>query len=288
MNVLLIATLTGVAAFCVWMGLLRPADSPFAATSNESLMRSVDIKLKRAGITSITPATLIFALVTAMGALFVALWIATGKPWMGLAAVPLTPIALNVWLERRSRSFHDKLVARLVPFLRKIASQVRTGQNPTRAFATAANEDPLLSFVLRSQLNDLSLQRPFLDVLEDTLTVMPIRQWVQFVRSMQTFAATGGELADILTENVTRINSQILLHQRLMGDVAQYKGQQYIMLAFGVLTPFFLYQIGGDTFGSVLSSVAGWIALALAGGMFYLAFWITNRAIKDVERRLNA
>lgn len=283
-----LAFLAAMATFFIVMGILRPEGSIFAATSAEGILSSIEGKLKRAGIVSMTPASVLVGGVVAMGLTALITFFTTSNLIPAIFFASLVPFLISFDLDRRARKWQDKLTARLVPFLRKIESQVRSGQNPTRAFATAVQEDELLRWVLREQLQNLQLNQPFQQVLRDTLDVMPIRPWVQFVRSMEAFSESGGKLAEILSTNVARINSQILLRQRLMGDVAQYRAQQAVILGFAVVIPIILFVTASDTFGSIFASFFGIIMFLAAVGLDMLALWITNNAVRDVERRLEA
>lgn len=276
------------AMFLIVMGVLRPREGLMSAANTESLIRKLDVKLKRAGIVSVSASAVLFGGMCVMAVVgMVSLFAFRSVPLSFILTV-VVPAFINLDLDRRARQYQDKLHARLVPFLRKITSQVRTGQNPTKAFAVAANEDKLLSWVLREQLADLSLQAPFHEVLRSTVKVMPLRPWVQFVRSMESFAQSGGELAEILDNSVDRIQSQHNLRQTLMGDVATYRGQQMIILGFAVAIPAALYVMGKELFGTLLTTPAGILACLVAAGMDAFAVWMTNRAIRDVESKLEA
>lgn len=280
--------LAALTVFFIMMGIVRPQNSIFAADSKESLLQKYDDQLKRAGIVHISASVLLFAYLLLAVVSFVVMFLATGNIIFAFFAMFVAPVMLNFTLDRKARQLQQKLAARLVPFLRKIESQVRVGENPAKAFAIAANEDDLIRWTLRRELRDLELQKSFDEVLEDTLKRMPIRPWIQFVRSMQAFAESGGQLADILAANVSRINSQILLKQRLMGDVAQYRGQQVVILGFALVIPVVLGLTAGDTFGSLFSSPIGIIMLLFSIVLDVIAWQLTNRALKDVERRLEA
>jgi Flp pilus assembly protein TadB len=219
---------------------------------------------------------------------FVVTLLAFGQPILAALLSALVPVFFSIAMDRKARTYQDQLTSRLVPFLRKITAQVRTGQNPTRAFAVAASEDPLLAWVLREQLANLQLQQPFQEVLRDTLTVMPLRPWVQFVRSMESFSRSGGELAEILDSNVSRIQSQVILRQRLMGDVATYRGQQIIILGFAVVIPLVLAAMAPELFGSLFTTASGLTAIFISLGIDAFALWMTSNAIKDVESKMEA
>jgi Flp pilus assembly protein TadB len=284
----LIAFMSALAVLLCYLGILRQRQQLPDIVQSDNLIRSLDTKLKRAGIVTVSAPAVFFAGVTTMMVTFFICLFAFRNIAIAVLLTAVLPLFLSLDLDRRARKYQDRLTGVLVPFLRKITSQVRTGQNPTKAFASAAQEDKLLRWVLRDQLANLQMQAPFQDVLRDTLKVMPLRPWVQFVRSMESFSRSGGELAEILESNVDRIQSQLLLRKKLMGDVATYRGQQIIILGFAVAIPMMLYVMGKDLFGTIFTHPVGILGCIIAAGMDCFALWMTNRAIRDVETKLES
>lgn len=285
---LMISAMIGMSVFLVFVGIRRPDGGIIPEQTKTSLRKKIDIKLKRAGLVTVSPSMVLSLLVLVMALAFIVFFVVFGNAIIAALPALCIPVFGSLILDRRARKYQDQLISHLVPFLRKITSQVRTGQNPTRAFAVAATEDPLLAWVLREQLANLQMQQPFQDVLRGTLDVMPLRPWVQFVRSMERFAKSGGELSEILESNVSRIQSQVVLRQRLMGDVGTYRGQQIILLVFALTIPIGLAAISPDMFGAALATPVGIIAIIVSLGFDALAFWVTNNAIKDVESKMEA
>lgn len=281
-----IGFLGGLSVFFATLAVLRPEESLFNADSREALLAQLDLKLRKAGITSIGPGALLLigALATAMT--FVVSLFATGHLFLSIVLTCTVPPLMSFDLDRRSRSFSEKLVGRLVPLMRKVESQIRVGKNPTTAFSIAANDDPLIRSVLAEQLADLQLNAPFIDVLRATLDPIPVRPWLHFVRSMEVFMDQGGELADVINANVQRMSSQILLRKRLMGDVAQYRGQQFVLLGLGVAIPGGMFFVAGDIYGSVFSTPVGIIAFCVSVGIMVGGLKLTQSGIRTVERRL--
>jgi len=284
----MLSALAAAAVFLIFMGIRRPEEGIVSERTKTSLIKKIDIKLKRAGLVTFSAATVLSALTMIMVLAFLVFFIALGNLIFALIPSIAVPFLFSLYLDKKARHYQDQLTGHLVPFLRKITAQVRTGQNPTRAFAVAASEDPLLAWVLREQLANLQLQQPFQDVLKDTLAVMPLRPWVQFVRSMERFAKSGGELSEILESNVSRIQSQVVLRQRLMGDVGTYRGQQIVLLVFALIIPIGLVMMSPEMFGKALKTPLGIIAIIISLGLDALSFWITNNAIKDVERKMES
>lgn len=284
-----IGFLAGLWIFLLIQGLTRPEQSIFAATNMDGVISRLDLKLRNAGITSVngTLVAFVMGLTALLGG--VVTFIGTTSVLLSVVVALVFPTLIVMDIDRRVGKYQEKLYVALVPFLRKMESQIRTGSTPTRAFATAARKDKLISWVLRHQLNDLSLQAPFSQVLDSTLEAMPLAPWVQFVESMQTFSVSGGgELADIISTNVQRISSRLLLRQRLMGDLAPYKGQQIVIMMFAVGIPVLMYAMAKDTFGSLISTVPGVLALLVALAIDFVALRITQVTRRNIEKRLDA
>lgn len=284
-----IGFLAGIATLFIVIGVMRPGEGIIDAKTRASWIGNLDVRLKRAGLVNTSPSAVLLGLIMTMALSFGVTFLAFKSLPFSIILVVVLPFLLILDLDRRARKYQEQLTGRLVPFLRSITAQIRTGQNPTRAFALAASDDPLLSWVLRKQLANLQMQQPFQEVLNDSVSVMPLRPWVQFVRSMDSFSRSGGSaLAEVLDNNVSRIQSQVLLRKRLMGDVATYRGQQIVILAFAILIPGGLYLIAPSLLGNLFTTGIGIGAILVMLMLDALAFWMTNRAIKDVESKMEA
>lgn len=288
-NPVTIGFLAGVAALFIVIGVMRPGEGIVDAKTRANWINNLDVRLKRAGLVNASPSAVLLGLIMTMALTFGVTFLAFKSLLFSIILVVVMPFLLVLDLDRRARKYQDQITGRLVPFLRSITAQIRTGQNPTRAFALAASDDPLLSWVLRTQLANLQMQQPFQDVLNDSVSVMPLRPWIQFVRSMDNFSRSGGSaLAEVLDNNVSRIQSQVLLRKRLMGDVATYRGQQIVILAFAILIPGSLYLMAPSLFSSLFTSPVGIGAILVMLLLDAVAFWMTDRAIKDVESKMEA
>jgi len=284
-----ISFLAGIATLLIAIGLLRPKQGLVSLETRRSWVAKTDLRLNRAGLINASPSAVLLGLLLSMTLVFVVTFLAFKSLPLSAFIIAAIPFLLLLELDRRARKYQDRITSHLVPFLRSITAQIRSGQNPTRAFALAASDDALLAWALRSQLANLQMQQPFQDVLKDSLSVLPLRPWVQFVRSMENFSRSGGSaLAEVLDNNVSRIQSQVLLRQRLMGDVATYRGQQIVILGFAIVIPGALYLMAPSLFASLFTSTVGLGAIAVMLMLDAIAFWMTSRAIKDVENKLEA
>jgi len=282
----LIGFLAAASTLLIYLGAMSASNKLPQTMQTESIMRSLTGKLQRAGVTSITAPALFFAVLCMMAVVLVVSLFAFRSIPVSVLVTGAVPVFVSLDLDRRARKYQEKLSGVLVPFLRKIISQIRVGINPTQAFATAVNEDKLLSYALRDQMTDLKLHSPFRDVLRSTVSAIPLRAWVQFVRSVEVHSREGGELAEILENNVGRIQSQVLMRKRLMGDAATYRGQQIIILCFAIAIPAALFVMGPELFGTIATHPAGLLACVVAAGMMVFALWMTSRAINRVESKL--
>lgn len=285
---MLVAFLGAVSVLLIVLGATRTRIPLGDVIEDDRLMDRLDRRMKRAGVVGITPSALLFAAVCIMVTVFAVMFLAFRNVALASFVTAILPLLMVLDLDRRARHYQAKLAGCLVPFLRRIAAQVRTGQNPTKAFAVAATEDKLLSYALREQLADLQLNAPFDEVLRDTMNSIPLRPWVQFVRSMDRSAKSGGELAEILESNVERIQSHVVLRKRLMGDVGTYRAQQLVVVGFAALIPVAMFLMGPGMFQTTFTDPRGWISVGLAVAIDIFAIWMTNQAIRDVESRMEA
>ncbi len=280
-----IAFLFAVGIFLIAMGAVRPPGTVFAPGSSDSLKDTIELRLRQAGITHVSAGMVLSGMLAGAGVMAVVGFVAGGVAG-GLVLAFLVPLAAWFDLDRRSRRWREKLTGRMVPAFRKIQSQIAAGITPQRAFEVAITEDALLSWVLREQLRSLQVGEDFDTVIASSVEAIPLRAWAQFVASMQAFSQSGGSLSEVLAKNVNRINSKILLRNRLMGDLGQFRGQQLIILIFAILIPTALFLIGGSTFGSLFSSAVGIAALFVAVGLVMFALTLTQRAVRDVESKM--
>lgn len=283
MPVLTIAILVFAAVSLLILGVLRPEGSLLSASNADSLRERITIKLRRAGITSIDAYGLMTATIAASLLSGAAIFIATGSLILGGMALVAVPFAVNSLLDAQTRRFNDRLLQRMVRFLRRVESQVRIGRNPTQAFSEAARDDELIGWVLRDQLASLQLQRNLVDVLNETLEAIPLRSWVQFVRAMESYTEGGGDLANLLDTNIRTLNDELVLRRKLAGDVGMYRSLQKILLATGILSPIGLYFVTGGQFGMPWQGAANFIGFIFSLGIIAGAIYYMNSRIRAVE-----
>ena len=212
-----------------------------------------------------------------------ALFIATSSLIIALLGAIAVPFAVSSLLDAQTRRFNDRLLSRMVRFLRRVESQVRVGRNPTQAFSDAARDDQLIAWVLRDQLAALQLQRPLVEVLRETLDSIPLRSWVQFVRAMESYSASGGDLANLLDTNIRTLNDELVLRRKLAGDVGLYRSLQKVLLMTGILSPVGLYLVTGGQFGMPWQGAINFIGFLASIAIIFAAIQFMNTKIRGVE-----
>lgn len=275
-----------IGALFILLGQLRnPDSSPFERRQRKTgAYARVHRRLRRAGLLQTTPgfAVVVIATMSALVALVAVL--VTGRVWIGAVGAVAVPLAGWFYLAFRERSYLKRASGELVPFLRKIESQVRAGRLPQAAFTQAVSEAGLLRPPLEPAIVQLRLNQPFIEVLRETTTRLPLRSWEQFVRQLEIHAETGGDLAEIITDAVNQINQLIQLQARMRAEFATFAKQQMILVVVGIGAFPGLAAMG--LLGELTSSVAGWGAMAVAAVFMVLGILYGQRSLRDIEQKL--
>lgn len=241
-------------------------------------------RLRRAGLLQTTPGFAVVMVTTVTTLIWLVVLLLTGSLYFGLAAVFLVPLGSWFYLVLRERSYLKRASGELVPFLRKIEAQVRAGRLPQAAFAQAVEEAKLLRPPLEDALIQLRLNKPFVEVLRESTTKLPLRSWEQFVRQLEIHAETGGDLAEIITDAVTQINRLIQLQARMRAEYATFAKQQYILVAVSIGVYPGLWMMG--LLGELTGSLTGWAAIGIATTLMFLGVAYGQRSLRDIEQRL--
>lgn len=275
-----------LAALMVLLGKLRnPTADPFERRQRKTgAYARVQRRLRRAGLLQTTPGFAVVVIATAAGLVALVATLVTGKVWIGVAGACAVPMAGWFYLTFRERSYLKRASGELVPFLRKIESQVRAGRLPQAAFAQAVSEAQLLRPPLEPAIVQLRLNRPFIEVLRETTTRLPLRSWEQFVRQLEIHAETGGDLAEIITDAVAQINQLIQLQARMRAEYATFAKQQMILVAVGIGAYPGLWAMG--LLGELTGSLTGWAAMGVAAAMMLIGIFYGQRSLRDIESKL--
>lgn len=273
-------------ALLILLGKLRnPETSPFERRQHKTgAYARVHRRLRRAGLLQTTPGFAVVVVGTLSGLALLVATLVTGKVWIGVVGAALVPMVGWFYLTFRERSYLKRASGELVPFLRKIESQVRAGRLPQAAFAQAVSESSLLRPPLEPAIVQLRLNRPFIEVLRESTTRLPLRSWEQFVRQLEIHAETGGDLAEIITDAVAQINQLIQLQARMGAEYATFAKQQMILVAVGIGAYPGLAAMG--LLGELTGSLAGWGAMGVAAFMMFIGIFYGQRSLRDIESKL--
>lgn len=242
-------------------------------------------KMRRAGFREIGPGALM--LIMGLSAAFLVVLVLLffrSTPWLVVPAVLAPPVFMNLYLSGKERSYLRRCLNEMVPFMRKIEAQVRAGQNVQVAFANAVTETPLYADVLSEPMQGLQLNRPFIEVLHETLEPLPLRAWYQLIQQIEMYSTVGGQLEDILSDSANQLNTLLRLQAEIRADYSRIERQQYALIVIAAIAVLGLFVSGLMT--ALLSSAIGWIfigaaAACMAGGVLF-----GRRQVKDIERRL--
>jgi len=243
-------------------------------------------KMRRAGFREIGPGALmlIVGLIAAFLVVLVLLFFRSNI-WLLVPAVIAPPILLNLYLSGKERSYLRRCLNEMVPFMRKIEAQVRAGQNVQVAFANAVAETPLYADILSEQMRSLQLNRPFIEVLHDTLPALPLRAWYQLIQQIEMYSTVGGQLEEILADSASQLNTLLRLQAEIRADYSRIERQQYALLVIAVISVLGLWSAG--MMASLMSSTIGWVIIGAALAVMAGGVLFGRRQVKDIERRLD-
>lgn len=243
-------------------------------------------KMRRAGFREIGPGALmvIVGLIAAFLVVLVLLFFRS-SPWLLIPAVIAPPVILNLYLSGKERSYLRRCLNEMVPFMRKIEAQVRAGQNVQVAFANAVTDTPLYADILSEQVRSLQLNRPFVDVLHDTLEPLPLRAWYQLIQQIEMYATVGGQLEEILSDSANQLNTLLRLQAEIRADYSRIERQQYALLVIAVISVLGLWSAG--MMSTLMSSTIGWVIIGAALAVMAAGVLFGRRQVKDIERRLD-
>lgn len=275
-----------VGGLLLLLGLLRnPEREAFTVPARrEGVYKRLQVQLRKAGMSRTTPAFFVSAVAAACAFSWVILFIWTGSAVVALAAIPLVFFGAYALLVLRERSYMKRAAVELVPFLRKIEAQTLANKLPQAAVAEAIEESPLIGDALRPMLVELKLQRPFLEVLRESVELLPLRSWATFVRQLEIQAETGGNVNEVISDTVRTINQRLQLQARARAEYAGVAKQQYILIGIAALT--FPALAFAGLLGQLTGSVDGWIAIAASIGLMVAGILYGQRALREIERRV--
>lgn len=275
-----------VSALILLLGLLRnPEPEPYSLPARrEGAYRLLQIRLRKAGLLRTTPAFFCSVIIclSAFGWVVALIW--SGSPLVGLAVIPVVIFGAYAFLVVRERSYMKRTALELVPFLRKVEAQTLANRLPQAALAEAIQEANLIRQALEPTLIELQLQRPFLEVMRESVDLLPLRSWATFVRQLEIQAETGGNITEVITDAVAMINQRLQLQARARAEYAGVAKQQYILIGIAILS--FPGLATAGLLGQLTGSLTGWLAIAAAVAAMAIGILYGQRALHEIEKRL--
>lgn len=258
--------------------------APKERTMNERIKKS----LERAGFKEQTPRFVLFSL---GGISFIVGIILSAIAGSFIAAIPAPLLVFAVFhmmLMRRQRLFMVRATNELIPFLNRMLTMVKAKRPIQEAYINAVNESNELKGLLENSAAEITSGRRFSDAILDTREVLPLRMWAVFVRQLELYEKTGGDVAASLEVSVNQINSMLQLQAEAQADFAlQAQNQNFIVLVGlgGVLGYMILVDPGAlrtltTTFGGIVGLVLGLSVMAFG-------IWFGRKQMNDIARKLN-
>ena len=260
------------------------------AAARQPIGARLQRELKLAGIFDQAPSLFVMAMLVGSAVLATILVVLSGSLVAALFGPVLVFVGTRLYIFRRQRQFMSRAIDELVPFLNQIVAAV-SGKVPIqRAYRDAVADATVLKEVLGDSAAKVAAGAPFSATLLETLPDLPLRMWAVFVRQVELFELTGGDLSTGLEKTVTQVNQMLQLQAEARADYAvQAKQQQAIMVILGVTIGGYLFVLpnGGDRIALLFGSFGGLIGFIMGVCVIVGGFWIVTSAIRDIERKIS-
>lgn len=284
------AFLFAIGALLIFLGIVGrgPADRDAFAPARarrDSLYLRLERRLRLAGMRETAPGFFVACLAATAAVAYGAVFFWTGSFRAGLIFIPLVAVGFFVYLEVRQRSYVRRTTQEMVPFLRKIEANVSAGRSAERSFEDAVNETRLIRQALAQSVLELRLNRPFVDVLRESVRMLPLRSWQQFVNQMELHQQAGGNLAAIISDSVAQINTLLQLQAELRADYSRFSKQQYILLVISIAV--FPLLAAAGLLPQLVDTLFGLVALVCGVLLMIAGFAYARLQLKDIDRRLD-
>jgi len=245
--------------------------------------------LKLAGVFDGTPSLFVVSVIVVSAVTGLVIALATGEALTAIFGPPLVIFGTQFYIYRRQRRFVSRAIDELVPFLNRMAAAAKAGLPPQQAYLDAVAESNVLRDVLGESAAKVSAGAPFIPTLVETLPELPLRMWATFVRQVELYEQTGGDVASGLERTVTQVNQMLQLQSEARAQVATQARQQHLIIALLVagLAAITLLMEGGWKRVSVLFTDPAGIIMGLIGlSLMLFGVWFLNKQIRDIERKL--
>jgi Flp pilus assembly protein TadB len=291
----MVSSIAAAIAFAVGVGIVvfilipRRSSSPFAAATLRSrgVGERIQQSLRQAGIFDQTPTFVLLGLLIATVVVAVVLVALLHSIFWAIPAPAIVFFTFQLTLIRRQRGFMTRATDELVPFLNRISTSVKAGRPVQAAYIDAVHEANELRALLEDSAAKISSGMRFSDALLETLQVLPLRMWAVFVRQLELYDKTGGDVSSALEVSVQQINSMLALQAEARADYAIQARQQNLIILialFGVAA--FIVVVNHNALHTLIT-YPGIIGLFLGLGVMAAGIWFGRKQIRDIERKLS-
>lgn len=258
-------------------------DSPYSI--RDRLQRA----LHSAGIFDQAPSIYIIGIIASSAALALTLVVFSGHIWAAIPAPFIVLAGVYLYLNNKQKRYLDRAHDELVPFLNRISTATAAKKPVQQAYMDAVEEADVLKEILSDSAAKIASGSPFIEALIETIPLLPIRMWAVFVRQLELYSETGGDIGETLDRTIRQVNSMISLQAEARADFAMQEKQQQLILLVPValiLIWIFFLPDGVKTMMLLVTTVSGWISLAIGLGLISFGVWFMKRQTKDIQERI--
>jgi Flp pilus assembly protein TadB len=261
----------------------------FPPERRRSMQESMARALHAAGVFDKTPGLVLSSL--ALGSVVLGLLLAVifGNFYVAIAGPPIVLASTHLYLLSRQRRFIGRASDEMIPFLNRIATQVKGGKPAQQAYLDAVEESKVLREILEDSAAKIASGDRFSHALLETLPLLPLRMWAVFVRQLELYEEVGGDVTTAIETTVTQVNSMLQLQAEARADYAIQSKQQKLILMIigaGLAGFFFVIPDGDQKLVALVTTPVGIIGLLAGLSLMAFGLWFLNKQLRDVERKM--
>ncbi len=201
------------------------------------------------------------------------LWLVTGNPLLGVAALlalVFLPRKVYTWLRQRRI---DKIQAQLPDGLMMIASSMRAGLGFAPAMESLARDmDPPLSQEFSLLLREQRMGVKTEDAMANLNLRVPIQDVTLFVSAVGISRDVGGNLAESMASLSETLRRRLIMEGKVKALTAQGRLQGIVMAMLPAAMVAFLSLAYPDTMHDMYHTAIGWGVITIAAIMEYLGY----------------
>lgn len=258
-------------------------DSPF------SIRDRMQKALHSAGIFDKAPSVYIIGILAAIFALGTFLVLYFGSIWAFIPAPIVVLGSTQIFLINRQRQFINRAHDELIPFLNRISTSVSAKKPIQKAYMDAVVEADVLKDILSDSAAKIASGSPFAETLVETIPILPLRMWAVFVRQLELYSETGGDVGASLDATIKQVNQMISLQAEARADYAtQAKSQQIILIVpiAMILAWMFIVPDGASTMALLVTTSSGIIGGLVGLSLIIFGMWFLNKQMREIQARL--